>query len=202
MNPDIIQKPASALSLFLNEIHPLSQDAITTIDREVFYVNVPKGRFLAKPGLDKNFYLILKGVMRAYVKIEGKEITTWISEENEIAGSINGLITGEAGDEYIQALEETECVGIPAELVQYLFRKYPETNVVGRILLEHCYRNAEERAFITRIPSAEKRYKRFIATRPLLVERISLKYIASYLNMTLETISRVGGRKTLIEVAA
>jgi hypothetical protein len=59
------------------------------------------------------------------------------------------------------------------------------------MILEDNYRGAEERAYICRVPSAEKKYQRFLATRPGLTNRISLKYIASYLNMTNETLSRV-----------
>lgn len=186
----------SPLAEFFNQIHPLPDAAITIVDNGTFPVSVQRGKFLMKPGnTDDQYYLILKGAMRAYIKEEGKEITTWINEENEIVGSIRSLGRNVPCEEYIQAIEDTELIGIPYSLVQSLYEQFPEANIIGRIILEQSYRDAEERAFISRIPSAEKKYKRFIETRAQLVNRVSLKYIASYLGMTLETLSRVRSRK-------
>lgn len=201
LNPDPLMKwdtPSghSPLSIFFDQIHTLSKEAIAILDNGTFPVTITRSKFLMKPGnTDDQYYLILKGVMRAFIKEDGKEITTWINEENEIVGSIRSLGRNTPCDEYIQAIEDTELVGISYSLIQYLYDQFPEANIVGRKILEESYRDAEERAFISRIPSAEKKYKRFIATRPQLLNRVSLKYIASYLGMTLETLSRVRSRK-------
>ena len=85
-------------------------------------------------------------------------------------------------------------VGIPYSTIEFLYEKYPETNIIGRKVLEESYRDAEERAFISRIPSAELKYKRFLETKGDLINRIPLKFIASYLGMTLETLSRIRSR--------
>jgi len=66
---------------------------------------------------------------------------------------------------------------------------------VARRLWEDNYRGAEERAYLGRIPSAEKKYKKFIEKNPNLMNRIPLKYIASYLGMTVETLCRIRARQ-------
>ncbi|MEI9806781.1 MAG: Crp/Fnr family transcriptional regulator [Bacteroidota bacterium] len=186
----------SPLATFFNTIHPLSKEAIASIDRDTFPVTLRKGNFLVKPGSSSNdLYLVLKGVIRGYIKEEGKEITTWINEENEVVGSIRNLGLEIDSDEYVQAIEDAELIAIPHALITYLYANFPEANIIGRILLEENYRGAEERAYISRIPSAEKKYKRFVATRGSLLNRIPLKYIASYLGMTLETMSRIRSKK-------
>jgi CRP-like cAMP-binding protein len=185
----------SPVSTFFNAIYPIPQSAADIVDRETFPVSIQKGKFLIKPGnTGELIYLILKGVIRAYIKEDGKEITTWINEENEIVGSIRSLGLYIPSDEYLQAIEDTRLIAIPYRMVEYLYDNFPEANIIGRKILEQSYRDAEERAYICRIPSAEKKYKRFIETRPKLVNRVSLKYIASYLGMTNETLSRVRGR--------
>jgi CRP-like cAMP-binding protein len=186
----------SPLCTFFNSIHPLSNEAIQCIDRHTFPVNLKKGGFIAKPGSSSNdLYWVMKGVIRGYIKEEGKEITTWINEENEVVGSIRNFGLEIDSDEYVQAIDNAKLIAIPHTLTTYLYANFPEANVIGRILLEENYRGAEERAYISRIPSAEKRYKRFVATRGVLLNRIPLKYIASYLGMTLETMSRIRGKK-------
>jgi len=186
----------SPVSIFLNAVYPIRKEIFEIIDRETFPVTTSKGKFLMKPGNNTGefIYLIIKGVIRAYIKEDGKEITTWINEENEIVGSIRSLGLYRPSEEYLQAIEDTELICIPYRMIEYLYDTYPEANIVGRKILEESYRDAEERAYISRIPSAEKKYKHFIETRSQLINRVSLKYIASYLGMTLETLSRVRSR--------
>lgn len=186
----------SPLSVLFHSIHPVSQEAIAYIDEQTYPVQVARGKFLIKPdqATEPHLYLILKGVIRAFIKEDGKEITTWINEENEIVTSIRNLGLNMASPEYLQAIENSSLIAMPYSVVEYLYENFLEANIVGRKILEDNYRGAEERAYICRIPSAEKKYQHFIKTRPGLVNRISLKYIASYLNMTIETLSRVRSR--------
>jgi len=94
-------------------------------------------------------------------------------------------------EEYLQALEDVDLIAIPHVLSNYLFENFTEANIVGRKMMELYYRSAEERAYICRISSAEKRYKRFLVSFPDLINRVSLKYIASFLAIRLETLSRI-----------
>lgn len=186
----------SPLSTFFNSVYPLSNEAIRCINQDTFPISIKKGKFLIKPGSDADhLYFILKGVIRAYITEQTREITTWINEEHEMVGSIRSLGLNIPAEEYLQALEDTDLVAIPTRLIDYLYENFPEANIIGRKLLEENYRGAEERAYISRIPLAQKRYLRFIETRPGLVNRISIKHIASYLGMTLETLSRVRGQQ-------
>lgn len=190
------RRGSSPLAVFFNSVYPLSPDAVAYIEDNTSLLKLGKGKLLVKPGYnsDKLFW-VLKGVVRGYITEEGKEITTWINEENEIVGSIRNLGLDISSDEYLQVLEDTELVVIPRAVIEHLYAHFPEANIIGRLLLEENYRGAEERAYISRIPSSEKRYRRFEQTRGALLNRIPLKYIASYLNMTLETMSRIRSKK-------
>ena len=188
----------SPVSSFFNAVYPIPPAAVEAIDKGTFPIHVSKGKFLIKPNQeDPALYVIMKGVIRAYIKEQGKEITTWINEEGEVVGSIRSLGLSAPPQEYLQALEHTSLVAIPYTLIEYLYANFAEANIVGRLLLEDNYRGAEERAYICRIPSAEKRYLRFMDTQPGIMSRVPLKYIASYLGMTNETISRI--RRGLME---
>lgn len=166
------------------------------MDQNTFPVTVQKGKFLIKPGQKADhLYLVIKGAVRAFAKEGKKEITTWINLENEIVGSIRSLGLDIPTEEYVQAIETTQLIGIPYSLVEYVYEHFPETNIIGRKILEESYRYAEERAYICRIPSAVKKYNRFIVTHPGIINRIPLKYIASYLGMTIETLSRVRSKQ-------
>jgi len=186
----------SPLAAFVKHIYPVSQEAIRFINMNTHPQRVPRGTYLLRAGeICQNLYLIRKGVIRGYIKDGTKEVTTWMTAENEIVSSIRGLSLQEPSLENIQAIEECDLVVADTASLQYLYENYMEMNIVGRKLLEQYYKDAEERAFICRIPNASKRYRHFVETKGDLANRIPLKYIASYLGMTIETMSRIRSKK-------
>jgi CRP-like cAMP-binding protein len=197
-NPTKICKTPSdsPLVCFFNQVHPISKEAADYINKETYVIQVAKGKWLVKPGTpNNNLYLVLKGVVRGYMKQNNKEITTWLTEENEMVGPISNLgLNNQAATEYVQVIEEATLVVVPSKCLEYMYSNFAESNIIGRKILEESYRSAEQRAFICRLPSADKKYKHFLLSQPALVNRISLKYIASYLGMTIETLSRIRSR--------
>ena len=181
----------SPIAAFVNYVHPVSQALLNYIDTHCFSHTIEKGKLLLKAGdVCHHLYFVRKGVFRGFVKEGSKEITTWITAENEIIASIRGIEHQLPSIENIQAIEDGELVGGSFEQLQFMYDNYPEMNIVARKILSQYYADAEERAFICRLTNANSRYNHFISTKGQLVNRIPLKYIASYLGMTLETLSR------------
>ncbi len=182
----------SPIIKIFEKVLPLSDDIKAILNRDTYFLKVSKNRFVISPiDRNRNLYLIVKGVVRGFVKDEDREITTWISQENDIVGTIKNLWMQEESDEYIQALEDVELVCLPHVMSEYLYANYGEANFVGRVIMERYYQSAQERAFICRLSSAEKRYKKFLEMYGSLINRIPLKYIASFLSIRLETLSRI-----------
>ncbi|MCX2475058.1 Crp/Fnr family transcriptional regulator [Pedobacter sp. MC2016-05] len=182
----------SPLISIFKKFHPLNDEIEKRINQHTFPISYKKNKFLVSP-VDRNKYLflIVKGVVRGVVKDGASEVTTWIAVENEIVGTIRNLWIVGNSEEYLQALEDVDLIAIPHVLSEYLYQNFAEANVVGRKMMELYYRSAEERAFLCRISSAEKRYKRFLLSFPNLINRVPLKHIASFLAIRLETLSRI-----------
>ena len=182
----------SPLVSIFKKFHPLNDEIEKRINQHTFPISYKKNKYLVSP-VDRNkfLFLIVKGVVRGFIKDGDNEITTWIAKENEIVGTIRNLWIDGDSDEYLQALEDVDLVAIPHVLSEYLYENFPEANIVGRKMMELYYRSAEERAYLCRISSAEKRYKRFLLSFPDLINRVSLKHIASFLAIRLETLSRI-----------
>jgi CRP-like cAMP-binding protein len=173
-------------------IHPISQEAQDFTNQKTFTVFVRKGEMLVSAGEHcSTIYYIKRGIFRSYIREGIKDITTWITGEQEFITPITSFGIKEPVKENIQALEDSELCGIRYDDLEYLYNHYPETNIVGRKILEKYFRDAEERAFIARLTEATSKYKRFIATKSNMLNRVPLKFIASYLGMTLETLSRI-----------
>jgi CRP-like cAMP-binding protein len=177
---------------FINSIHPLKQETIDFLKKKAFLIKIQRGDFLLRPGqVCNHYYYIQKGILRSFLKYGSKEITIWINPENEVTTAIRSMSQKEPAQEYIQAIEDSELVAMDYDAMEELYEKFPEMNLVGRLLLEQYYAGSEERVYICRIPGAHLRYKHFMESRPELANRIPLKYIASYLGITLETLSRL-----------
>jgi len=182
---------------FINKIYPLSDEIMEFMSSRTTFRKISKGKFLLKPGdYCKDYYYIHKGILRSYIKYGEKEITIWINPEGEITTSIRSIAGSRISDEFIQVIENCELVVIPFDAMQEMYETFPEMNRVGRMLLEEYYAASEERVYIARLPNAQARYQHFINSRPELLNRIPLKYVASYLGITLETLSRLRAKKS------
>jgi len=185
----------SPLVAFANGAHPVSSEAKEYANPKIILLRVRKGDFLVRTGEVCNYlYFVQKGIVRGYVQDGKKEITTWIAAENEMVTSITSFHTQQKAFENIQAIEDCELSCLHFDDLQFLYDRFPEVNVAARKLLENYLRDAEERAYIARLSEATSKYQRFIATKSFMLNRVPLKFIASYLGMTLETLSRIRSR--------
>jgi CRP-like cAMP-binding protein len=190
-----MSKPESKESLFVTlakSIYPISTGAEEYANQNSFPHRLRKGEMLINSGeVCTAIYYVKRGVLRGYVKEGIKDITTWITGEAELVSSISSFDLQIPAVENIQAIEDCELIGLTYENMEYLYAHFPEINIVGRKILQKYYRDAEERAFIARLTEATSKYKRFIATKSEMLNRVPLKFVASYLGMTLETLSRI-----------
>jgi len=191
--PDI-----SSVIATLDYFYPLSEGIKNYIRKHSYSCSFRKGKLLLKTGqVCEHIYFIKKGAVRGFIKEGAKDITTWITAENELVSSISALDMMEPALENMQAIENCELIALTYADYQNLYIKFPEFNIVARKVLQKYYQDAEGRAFIVRLTNAENKYRLFITRYGHLANRIPLKYIASFLGITLETLSRVRKRLSL-----
>lgn len=183
----------SPLIKFFNSFHEVPDEIEYIINKQTFPVSFKKSKFISSPiHNNKYVYLLLKGVARGFMKDENREITTWIAKENELIGNIQNIWDDNAkNEEYVQALEDVEAIAIPNVMSRHLYNNFYIANYIGRKMTQLHYLYACERAFISRLQSAERRYLRFMESYPELVNRVPIKYLASFLCMRMETLSRI-----------
>jgi CRP-like cAMP-binding protein len=186
----------------LEYFHPLSPEIKDYLSRKIMPCKVLKRKLLLREGeICQHVYFIRKGAIRGFFREGGKDITTWITIENEIVSSISTWEQPQPVTENIQALEDAELYMMTLSELKEMFHRFPEFNIVVRKLLQQYYADAESRAYIARLTKAENKYRYFLKKHASLANRIPLKYIASYLGMTLETLSRIRKKITHIKSA-
>lgn len=174
----------------------LSNEAAKDIDRRTMHFLKKKNEHFLKEGQNlSSYFVIAKGIIRAYFRRNDKEVNAWFGEENQIFGSILPIYAGKPSFENIQFLEDSEIYAISTSDLNDLYLLHPELNLIGRKIAEEVCIILEERAVSLHTESAAERYETLIKLQPNLLNRINLGHIASYLGITQETLSRIRNNK-------
>lgn len=193
--PHSTPEEAATLLYVFNSVYPITLGAQKFLTENTYPMKIRKGKKLHVAGeICDMIYFVNKGAIRGYVKDAKKEITTWITIENELVASIHSFILQIPSYENMEAIEDSELLGMKHADLQHLYDIEPDFNITARRIYEKYYSDAEVRALMGRLSKAELKYEYFLKTYKHLSTRIPLKYIASFLGINLETLSRVRGQ--------
>ena len=148
-------------------------------------------RVLSEGDTCQHIYWIVKGLVRQYYFKNGKELTEYMATENTIMMSIESLFKEKPSMQIMQALEPTIIYAMPKNELEAVAMRSVNIQILYRKILEESLIISQQRADMLRFESAQDRYQKLVKNQPQLVLRAPLVYIASYLQMTPETLSRV-----------
>ena len=199
--PHATPEEAEPLIKMVNMFHPTFKGLEQFIIEHSFPIRIRKGKILLSSGtIATHIYFVKKGILRGFVNDDDREITTWITAENELVSSIGSFTMQMPTLENIQAIEDCELLQMTFTDLEKIYKKFPSFNITARKIYELYYVSAESRAFIARLKNAEQKYQYFLVQNGHLANRIALKYIASYLGINMETLSRLRSKKELSEI--
>ncbi|MGX8697038.1 MAG: Crp/Fnr family transcriptional regulator [Prevotella sp.] len=139
----------------------------------------------------ENIYWVVKGLVRQFYYKNKKELTEYMATENSIVMCIESLFKEEPTRLQIQALEPSIIYCIPKRDLELAAIKCVNIQMLYRKILEESLIISQHHADMLRFEAAQDRYQKLVKRSPQLVLRAPLVYIASYLQMTPETLSRV-----------
>ncbi len=165
----------------------ISNETIALLRESLIPLQVSKKTLLIDPFVkDGNLYIVEKGIARAFTVIDGKEITSWFSQEGDLLYSTNSFHGKTEGyeEEMVQVLEDSLLYYMPlSRLEELCFSNIEIANWI-RIIHQKAFLNMERRLIYRFNYSAEERYKDFMKHHSVLFHRVNLGYIASYLGMS------------------
>ena len=160
---------------------------------------IAKGTTLLHEGeVCRSIFYIDKGLMRQYYLKNGKEVTEYLAVEGSIMMSIESLFKETPSLQQIDAVETTILYEIPKQKLEEVALHNVNIQILYRKILEESLILSQVHADLVRFETAQDRYKRMCKLMPKVVQRAPLVYIANYLQMTPETLSRVRSA-TLLE---
>ncbi|MDR6405645.1 CRP-like cAMP-binding protein [Chryseobacterium ginsenosidimutans] len=138
-----------------------------------------------------HIYFIKKGIVRAYASADDKDITFWFGIEGETIVSMKSYVENKPGYENIELLENCELYKLETESLRKLFNEDIHIANWGRKFAERELVKTEELIISRQFKTALERYKDLIKHKPILLQRIQLGHIASYLGITQVSLSRI-----------
>lgn len=179
------------LKTFFRKYIPLA-DTENLVNAFDVVQNLKKKDFLLQPDQNCPFLaFVKKGTFRVFFyDTEGTEITVWFSFEEMMVGDLLAFFKDTKAIFYVQAVEDCEIRIISKSKLEKLYLSNPEYLQFGKKYAEYVSVNVMERMLSFQTQSAEERYLELLAN-PNYMQRIPLKYLASYLGVTDTSLSRI-----------
>lgn len=177
---------------FLQQFPHYSSSAYENVLPYLSEKTINPGDYLLKHGrVARNIAFIEKGLFRLYYLNDGKEVTNCFCRENTITTSYKSLITQQESDMSIQAIEESKLIILSYDSLQKLFKKDLFWQQIGRLAAENEFITSESHNRFLKDLSATDRYLQILENDKELLQRVPLNYLATYLQVAPETLSRI-----------
>lgn len=181
---------------FFQQYADLSDQEWTIVSSRFSRYDVPKKAFTLEVGQVENFVSYVEtGIVRYFIpKDDYKEITFELTFADDFMGAYDSFLTRQPSSYCVQALSDTVLWRLSYHDVQSLYRETRIGNIVGRLACERMYLEKARRELSFLNESAEQRYLRLFTEQPNLIKHIPLQYIASYIGVTPQALSRIRKR--------
>lgn len=170
----------------------MTHDELDVLESILVPMKFAKGQMILSEGeICKHVYYIERGLIRQFYFKNGKQITEHLGEDRSIFMCIESLFREEPTKLQVEAIEPTWVYALPKQKLEQVALHNVNIQILYRKILEESLITSQVHADLVRFETAQARYKRMCKLSPQVILRAPLVYIASYLQMTPETLSRV-----------
>ncbi|TJY62506.1 Crp/Fnr family transcriptional regulator [Sphingobacterium alkalisoli] len=166
----------------------LLQDAV---DKKIYQKNEI---FFTEGKISDEIYFVTKGCVRLFYNVDGNNKTAFFYTEGQFICAGESYTFNIPAIENYQAIEQTEIFVFRKSQIETLLKEVPKFEVIARIATENELITCQKviASFVTK--SAEERYIDLLNTKGELFQRVPQQYIASFLGVSPETLSRIKTR--------
>lgn len=188
------EKPMfSKLTSYIEKVIDLDDPSVASIRSHFECGKVGKGEYFYEYGSTcRATYFINEGAVRhLHYDEDGNEVTCDFTFENNFLTDYNSFINQGPSNYLFEALEPVEHLYITKERIEKLYGNYPELQTLARKEAESTALEVTKMAQSLITHKAEKRYLNLLENQPNVIHRVPQKYIASYLGIAPESLSRI-----------
>lgn len=170
-----------------------SEDDLERIAKHFYPKSAKRNTYLLHEGsVCKEFYFVYKGCIRTYfLDKAGNEKTRYVMPDAYIGTALSSFISQQPSLEFIEVLDDSELLAITHHDFYQLNHELNSWKVFYQRMLEMAYsfQNRKIESLVTL--TAKQRYEQLLREQPILIQRLSNKVLASYLDVKPETLSRL-----------
>ncbi|NMH89677.1 Crp/Fnr family transcriptional regulator [Flavivirga algicola] len=173
----------------------LNNDEIVVIENAVEKRIYNKNEIIFTEGRIANeIYFVAKGCVRLFYNVEGNDKTAFFYTEGKFICAGESYTFNIPAIENYQAIEQTEIYVFTKSTNELLLKEVPKLEIIARIATENELITCQKiiASFVTKSP--EERYLDLLQTQKELFQRVPQHYIASFLGVSPETLSRIKAR--------
>ncbi|RPE08188.1 Crp/Fnr family transcriptional regulator [Chitinophaga lutea] len=180
---------------FQNNYTDFSEQDWLIISSKFIRQEFPKKKLILKKGEVENYVsFIEEGIVRYYIPKENKEVTFELTFSNDFIGAYDSFITRLPSVYHIETITQVTLWRVSYHDVQMLFQDTERGNLIGRLASEKLFLEKARREISLLNDTAEQRYLNLFTEQPDLIKKIPLQYIASYIGITPQALSRIRRR--------
>lgn len=138
----------------------------------------------------KTIYFLKTGIARIFYYKDGIDVTEFFALSGNLVARVKSLLTKKTSSKAIQMLADGELIAINATRFFQLFDNFPTIERLFRLILEASYLEVVERLESIQFHSAKERYADLLEEMEI-IQKVPLKYVASYLGITQVSLSRI-----------
>lgn len=170
----------------------MAHDELDILESILVPMKFARGEKMVEAGdVSDAIYYVERGMVREYYFKNNKSVTEYLAADGTIVMSIESLFKEEPSKLVIEALEPTLVYALPKKRLEEVALHNVNIQILYRKILEESLIISQRRADLLRFESAKDRYLKLCKLNPKVIMKAPLVYVASYLQMTPETLSRV-----------
>jgi hypothetical protein len=154
--------------------------------------------FIEKDKTCRHFAYVAEGIIRAFDVNDGNEITTCLCSDNTFATSTISFITQTPSNISVQSLTPVTLLTIGYNDLYLLYQKSDFWLEVGKVIMEREFISLQQEVWRNSVMTPDEKYLTLLHENPAIIRQVPLRYIASYLRIAPETLSRIRKRTSKI----
>jgi len=173
----------------------LSNDDWTIFSAKLIQRKFPKNYIILKQGFTEEYLSFIEnGVLRFNISKEEKDFTFAFGFQGSFISAYDSFLTQSPSEYEVTTITETILWSVKYADLQEIYNTTSMGDRIGRLASEELFKIKMKRLLSLMTESAEERYLNLMKNEPILLQQIPLKYLASYIGITPEALSRIRKR--------
>ena len=177
---------------YLERFMPITREELLDLLQYCEIRMFDKRKIIVQQGeIDNYLNLVVKGLIRKYLPVKKSEAILQLATEGHVVQSEISYLTKTPSMVVLETLEPTILVSLTYDKMEEALDKFPKGERLGRMILQGMFIKKDENRYNRLLKSTRERFFEYMEHHPHMLQRVSQKYLASYLQIKPETFSRL-----------